>query len=361
MQLEEYNQHFSSQLQTVTVLLICKQCMLMASHEPPSALISTTPYQPLNISFPPRTFGKKNPVQRSFQASWYKKWEWLNYDVSQDCVLCFICCKAVKDGKVSVTKLAESSFLVDGFTNWKDATTKFAKHESSDFHKRCSEALLFRVDVGELLDRQAATEKRANREYLLKVLSTLRFLARQGLSLCGSGDESDSNLLQLLLLRTDDFPALAKYLERKQLKYVSHVVQNEFLSIMALQVLREITANLQSSANFTIMVDETTDMSNKEQVVLVFQWVDNDLVPHEEFVGLYQTDSITSNALVAVIRDVLLQLNLKIECCRGQCYNGASAMAGAKKEWQKYCVRRNHVPYSHTVMGMHLISPLEIV
>lgn len=184
-------------------------------------------------------------------------------------------------------------------------------------YKRCSEALLFKVDVGELLDRQAATEKRANREYLLKVLSTLRFLARQGLSLRGSGDESDSNLLQLLLLRTDDFPALAKYLERKQLKYVSHVVQNEFLSIMALQVLCEITANLQSSANFTIMVDETTDMSNKEQVVLVFRWVDNDLVPHEEFVGLYQTDSISSNALVAVIRDVLLRLNLKIECCRG--------------------------------------------
>ena len=71
------------------------------------------------------------------------------------------------------------------------------------------------------------------------------FLARQGLSLRGSGDESDSNLLQLLLLRTDDFPALANYLERKQLKYVSHDVQNEFLSIMALQVLREITANLQ--------------------------------------------------------------------------------------------------------------------
>ena len=105
------------------------------------------------------------------------------------------------------------------------------------------------------------------------------------------------------------------------------------------------------------MVDETTDMSNKEQVVLVFRWVDNDLVPHEEFVGLYQTDSITSNALVAMIRDVLLRLNLKIECCRGQCYDGASAMAGAKKGVAKYCVRRNHVPYSHTVMGMHLISP----
>lgn len=239
-----------------------------SSLEPPSTVsISSTLHQSLNVPFPPRTFGKKNPVQRSFQASWYKKWEWLNYDVSRDCVLCFICCKAVKDGKVKVTKLSESSFLVDGFTNWKDATIKFAKHQSSDFHKRCSEAHSFRVDVGELLDHQAATEKRANREYLLKVLC---FLARQGLSLRGSGDESDSNLLQLLLLRADDFPAISKYLERKQLKYVSHDVQNEFLSIMAMKVLHEITASLQSSANFTIMVDETTDMSNKEQVVLVF-------------------------------------------------------------------------------------------
>lgn len=54
------------------------------------------------------------------------------------------------------------------------------------------------------------------------------------------------------------------------------------------------------------MVDKTTDLLNKEQVVLVFQWVNNGLVPHEEFVGLYQTDSITSSALVAVIKDVLL-------------------------------------------------------
>lgn len=276
-------------------------------------------------------------------------------------MFCFICCKAIKDGKVKMTKLSESSFLVDGFTNWKDATTKFTKHQSSDFHKRCSEALSFRVDIGELLDHQVATEKRANREYLLKVLFTVRFLARQGLSLRGSGDESDSNLLQLLLLRADDFPAISKYLERKQLKYVSHDVQNEFLSIMAMQMLREITASLQSSANFTIMVDETTDMSNKEQVVLVFRWVDNDLNPHEESVGLYQTDSITSDALVAVIKDVLLRLNLKIECCRGQCYDGASAMAGSKKGVAKMRVKKNHVPYSHIAMGMLLILPLEIV
>ena len=63
---------------------------------------------------------------------------------------------------------------------------------------------------------------------------------------------------------------------------------------MAQQVLREIAASLQSAAFYALMVDETTDKANNEQIVLVFRWVDDALVAHEEFVGLYLTDSITS-------------------------------------------------------------------
>ena len=40
------------------------------------------------------------------------------------------------------------------------------------------------------------------------------------------------------------------------------------------------------------MIDETTDVANTEQVVLVFQWVNSELSVHEEFVGLYQTESL---------------------------------------------------------------------
>ena len=56
-----------------------------------------------------------------------------------------------------------------------------------------------------MLSQQAASEKRANREYLLKVLSTVRFLAHQGLALRGDGEEMDSNLHQLLLLHGEDY------------------------------------------------------------------------------------------------------------------------------------------------------------
>ena len=57
--------------------------------------------------------------------------------------------------------------------------------------------------------------------------------------------------------------------------------------------------------------------------MLVFRWVSEDLVAHEEFIGLYLTDSIASTALVAIIEDTLLRMNIKLEHCRGQCFDGA--------------------------------------
>ena len=119
-------------------------------------------------------------------------------------------------------------------------------------------------------------------------------------------------------------------MERKRLKYDSHDVHNEFLSIMVQQVLRQLATSLQSAIFFALMVDETTDKANRERVFRVFRKVNDALTAHEEFVGLYLTDSIASKALVALIKDVLLRMNLKIEHFHGQYYDGASSMTGAK-------------------------------
>ena len=73
--------------------------------------VSTKPYQPRHISFPPRRFGKQSPVQRSFQSFRFGKWQWLHYDIAQDAVRYFTCCKAVKDGRAKITGQAEGSFF----------------------------------------------------------------------------------------------------------------------------------------------------------------------------------------------------------------------------------------------------------
>lgn len=59
-------------------------------------------------------------------------------------------------------------------------------------------------DVGELLSSAHAREKAVNRRCLLKILSNLRFLARQACAIRGHGDETDGNFHQLLKLRSED-------------------------------------------------------------------------------------------------------------------------------------------------------------
>lgn len=76
------------------------------------------------------------------------------------------------------------------------------------------------------------------------------------------------------------------------------------------------------------MADEVTDSSNKEQVVICLRIVDEQFEPHEEFVRMYQVDSIKSSSIVEVWKDTIVRLNLALSNCRGQCYDRAANMAG---------------------------------
>lgn len=106
-------------------------------------------------------------------------------------------------------------------------------------------------------------------------------------------------------------------------------MQNKMLKVMALQILREVASSIRR-ATLSIMADETTDMSNREQLVICLQWVDDDLVPHEDFIGMQKVERIDAATIKSVILDVLVRMNLPMQKCSGQCYDGCSPMAGNK-------------------------------
>ena len=166
---------------------------------------------------------------------------------------------------------------------------------------------------------------------LYEILSSVRFPARQGLALCGSGGGEDSNYIQLMKLPGMDDSWIFDWIGKKNNKYTTADMQNEILVVMSLTVLREIIFNIHNAFFYTIMVDEITDCSNKEQVVLLIRWVNKQLIVHEEFIGLYSVPAIDADTLTTVIKDSLLRLNLSLNKIRGQCYDGASSMSGAKK------------------------------
>ena len=71
------------------------------------------------------------------------------------------------------------------------------------------------------------------------------------------------------------------------------------------------------------MIDETTDLSNMEQMIFCLHYVDDDLLVHEKVIGLYCLENTSSETIVSTVKDILLRLNLTFEECRGQCYDGA--------------------------------------
>lgn len=292
------------------------------------------PHQPALFVYPKRSFGQKKVVSRPFQPAWYQSWPWLHYDEEKDAVFCHLCVQGLKQRKITAGS-ADAAFVSKGFSNWKDATGSFRKHDSCNCHKEAVEKMITlpatTKDIGETLSELHASEKARNRKCLLKILSNLRFLARQGCAIRGSGEqETDSNFHQLYKLRCEDDPGLEEWLKKKKEKYTSHEVQNELIKVMALRVLREIASCLQSTEFYCVMIDECTDVSNQEQVVIVIRWVDEQLNAHEEFLGLYAVASIDASMLVSVIKDTLARMNLSLAKLRGQCYDGASNMRGAR-------------------------------
>lgn len=180
------------------------------------------PHQPSeSFVYPKRTFRKKNVVWRSFQQAWFKQWTWLHYDEASDLAYCHIC--------------------VSGFCNWKDATVAFKKHQLSACHHKAVDVMITipstTRDVGEQLSQIHRQEKATNRRMFLKILSSIRYLAQQGLALRGDGDEQDGNFLQLLKLKGEDDPTMIDWLKRKANTYTSHQNQNDILRIMAMNVL----------------------------------------------------------------------------------------------------------------------------
>ena len=130
----------------------------------------------------------------------------------------------------------------------------------------------------------------------VKIVETLQFLTRQGLALQRDNSDDDSNFIQTLKLRAKDIPQLTNWMKRKQNKFMSHDIQNEIIQIMVNQITRDITANRNNF--FSIICDEYTDISNREQLSFCIRWVDKFLVVHREFLRFYEVPNIKSEHLI---------------------------------------------------------------
>ena len=104
---------------------------------------------------------------------------------------------------------------------------------------------------------------------------------------------------------------------KKTNKYTSAAMENECLKVMALHIVHKICSDMALNGFYTIMANECTDVSNKEQSTICLRWVDENLVDYEDVLGLYSVGTIETDSLVKAILDVLCKAGLSLNQCQG--------------------------------------------
>ena len=227
------------------------------------------PTDPIVLKGTERSYGLGgNARKRVFLTSWYKEFSWIHLCCSNFKVYCYYCKRACGSQLKVVSTKADPAFTMIGFSNWKKALNKFKEHESSLAHRDAFAAFIASksTPVNELILKGLDKDQARRRRSLLNQLSALRFLLRQGLPV--RNDHAGGSNLTVLL---------EKVLDEKRWvnenKYQSPEIINEMIEIMALKVLCSLLLDIKSRHWFSLMADETRDVSNREQLVLCLRWV----------------------------------------------------------------------------------------
>ena len=143
------------------------------------------------------------------------------------------------------------------------------------------------------------------------------------------GNRYPGNYQAILDLLSDHDTRLQQKIGKlpKNAHYRSPEIQNELLSVMGSLVRNKICEEVRNSGHFTLMVDETRDVSKKEQVSIVVKDVEASAV-YENFLTYVTAPDIPAEGLSTLVTNTLSQHNLPLSMCVCQSYDGAAVMSG---------------------------------
>jgi hypothetical protein len=180
----------------------------------------------------------------------------------------------------------------------------------------------------------------AKNRFIIKCMAEAILLCgKQCIALRGHRDDSTASLFS----NKGNFLALLDYSVKsgntllsehlktadKNARYTSKTVQNEIIECIGEHIREGILNQVKEAKWYSILCDEVTDISVKEQMSVVLRFVDSDCNIREEFVDFMYTDRITGDALASKLKSALGRYGLDLKDCRGQGYDGASNMSSA--------------------------------
>lgn len=268
---------------------------------------------PLEPFHPPSNFKFKVTDDRTCHSNWFQEWTWLHYDEEKDAVFCHICASAIQQKLMPLKeKKSKTNFIECGFRKWKNATEQFRVHEVSEFHMKAAEKLIgvTKKGIDTILSDATKRAQELHRQGIEVIFSAIFYLGKQGFPLRGHGNK-DGPFYNLVFEMAREKHDLLCWLQSRD-NFLSSNIQNEILELIARELLREITKEASDSHFLGIAADGTTDLSGTEQFATCIQYVDQNFVAKNVFVGFYNPSDSKGETLASTIVDVLIRLAIPL-------------------------------------------------
>lgn len=184
--------------------------------------------------------------------------------------------------------------------------------------------------------------KRNNRDIIRCIVETILLCARMGLSLRGHQDDGHLNpptsindivtdegrfrsMIQLYSMANN---TLSTHLVNAAANatYLSKTIQNKIISCIATVIRKKIAEEVCTAKFFSVIADETTDVSNKSQLSVSVRYIKNKVIV-ERFLEFLNPDSLSGVGLATEICGVFERAGLDPSCLVGQGYDGAAAVS----------------------------------
>ncbi|KAL5557311.1 hypothetical protein UlMin_039547 [Ulmus minor] len=271
---------------------------------------------------------KCGQVLRKFNHVWFEEYpNWLEYSIAKDAAF-FLCCYLFKP---IIGKQAGSDSVVSkGFSNWK----KKKKEIPNSSLRNCEALMKEKQHIETIIFKQSKQAKKEYRICLKASVDCVRFLLQQALTFRGHDGSDNSlnqgNFLELLQFASslnDDIRDVTLNNAPENIKLTSPDIQKDIVNVVAVETINIIIQDIGDSL-FSILVDESHDISTKEQMVVVLCYVNNKGQVIERFIGIEHVPSTTALSLKSAIDKLFSRYSLSISRLRGQGYDEASNMQG---------------------------------
>lgn len=301
----------------------------------------------------------ENGCLRSFRYEYFKNRPWLKYSPHLDAAFCVPCALFVSN------RSNKQSLVTKPFRKWTRYTSVIVEHAEKSYHRDAMiAAQTFRESIENpsttltcVFDKEKEKRIEENRQILKAIARAVLYCGRQCIALRGHREkltqsENPGNFLALLKVLSESDPVLEAHLKTGgRVTYLSPQSQNEMIEVIGKHFIqKKIVEEILEAKYYSILGDEATS-HNEEKLSIVIRFVDANKDIREEFLEFKDLERTTGAAVSETLLSTLRSLNIPIEDCRGQGYDGAASMSS-----QRVGVQANILTHAPNAAYVHCAS-----